>query len=420
MQRKTLLKAAGVLMFLPKLESFSNDTPALQNSEAQRIFIMSNPLGMVPDDFHPHKTGKDYDLPELLQPMKELKDHISIISHLDHDMRGGHEMTHTFLSGIHQREALSMPHGNVSLDQWIAKHWIGKTRFPYLATKAGRSRNGGFSSPALSWTEDGVHVPPIDQARVLFNQLFIQDSQKVKAFKQQRFKRQSSILDAIFRQAKELENHISQGDKQYLDQYFTSIRSLEKKMQYEADWNQTPKPRVDFEVPTDETLFSSLDDFFELIFWAFKTDQTRVATLEIPGDVSGREFGLSQSYHTYSHHGRSEENLKGVKIFERFQMEALAKFIERMKNEADPQTEASLLDSSLIVFGSGMSNASAHTNTNLPLLLAGSNFHHGKHHSYAGPHKPPLSNLWLSLLHKLGFEDETFGRSTSTLEGFVA
>lgn len=420
LSRKVILRNAGIALSLPCFEAFSENKQAEAKSNSpKRLFVMSNPLGMVPAAFHPKKAGPNYELPELLTPFKDIRKQISTFSNLDHGLRGGHEMTHTFLSGIQQKEAKSMPHGNISLDQHIARYWAGKTRYNYIATKAGESRTGGFSSPALSWTKDGVNVPPIDHPRTLFKRLFIQDSKKHLAFQETQFSRHGSILDAIHKQAKHLQTKISSRDKSLLDQYFTSIRQIEKRLSQEKHWLHTQKPNTDLKEPKSGGLFHSLDHFFELIYWAFKTDQTRIATLEIPGDESGRDFGLNKNYHSYSHHGQSEENLLGVKVFELFQMQALAKFIHRLKQESDPiNPDQSMLNGSIVLFGSGMSNSSAHTNTNLPIILAGGRFKHGEHHIFEKEHKTPLSNLWLSILRQLEFEDQQFGRSTGTLKGF--
>jgi len=417
--RTNFIQNAGILFSLPLFESFSNDLSAPSESHfAKRLFVMSNPLGMVPNAFHPKTSGKNYEIPELLTPFSDLKNDISLFSHLDHGLRGGHEMTHAFLSGVQQKEARSMPNGNITLDQHISNKWAGQTRYSHLCTKAGRSRTGGFSSPALSWTKESVNVPPIDQSRTLFKQLFIADSKEHLKFKQQSFKRHGSILDAIHRQAKHIETKLNQSDKQHFDQYLTSVRQIEKKLQLEESWLNSEKPQTTLKEPTGESLFHSLDDFFELLFWAFKTDLTRIATLEIPGDVSGSDFQLKQGYHTYSHHGQSDENLSGIKVYELFQMTALAKFIRKLKAEPDPSTQSNMLDSTLVLFGSGLGNASAHTNTNLPVLLSGGKFKHGSHHMFDETQKTPLSNLWLSLLHKCGINEPNFGRSTGTLRGF--
>jgi hypothetical protein len=418
--RRKVLRNAGISLTLPSLEAFTNEKQPLDTSSyPQRLFVMSNPLGMVPQAFHPKQDGPDYELPELLVPFKNLKKEISVFTNLDHGLRGGHEMTHAFLSGVQQKEAKSMPNRNISLDQHIAQHWAGKTRYNYLSTKAGRSRTGGFSSPALSWTREGINIPPIDNPGELFKKLFINDSQSHLAFKSKQFSRHQSILDAVYKQAKQLTPMLSQSDRQLLDQYFTSIRKVEKKLLQEKHWLKNKKPDTQLEQTQNLGLYQSLEDFFELIYWAFKTDLTRVATLEIPGDESGRDFGLMRNYHSYSHHGQSEENLSGVKVFELFQMQALAKFIERISREKDPlMQDQTMLKGSLILFGSGLSNASAHTNTNLPILLAGGGFKHGQHHFFEPSHKPPLSNLWLSILRKFQFKDESFGRSTGTLKGF--
>ena len=158
---------------------------------------------------------------------------------------------------------------------------------------------------------------------------------------------------------------------------------------------------------------------YDLIALALQTDSTRIATLEIGGDFEASAFGLNGGYHAFSHHGMREDAIKALITMERYQSEQFARFLGKLKSIEDGA--GTLLDHSMVLFGSGMGNANSHQNSNLPLILAGGGFKHGEHKTFAtkGPGRPVLCNLYLSMLHRFGLAVEKFGTSTGTLTGLV-
>jgi hypothetical protein len=178
-----------------------------------------------------------------------------------------------------------------------------------------------------------------------------------------------------------------------------------------------PKPKAGIPEPENKGMVADLPVIYDLIALALQTDSTRVATLEIAGGFLSQAFGVRKEYHALSHHGMVPENIDGLVKVEKYQTEQLARFLGKLKSTNDG--DGTLLDHTMVLFGSGMGNANSHINTNLPIVLAGGGFKHGGHRAFpqTGPGRLPLSNLYLSLLHRFGVEAKKFGTSTGTLAG---
>jgi hypothetical protein len=305
-----------------------------------------------------------------------------------------------------------MPNGNITLDQFCGERCAGQTRFPVLNTSAGSNDGGGVE---LSWTRSGVMVPSIQKVSRVFQMLFVDDPAGQAGERSARYDEQGSILDAVNEQAKAMNRRLSTRDQEKLDQYFTSVRQVEKSLQEEKAWLSRPRPKVDMKEPRNGTVTQQVPILFDLIALALQTDSTRVATLEIPGAFDCAGVGLdSKSYHGFSHHGKDPTLMAGLRKVERYQIEHLAQFMKKL-------AELELLDSTQILFGSGMSDGSAHTNKNLPVILAGGGYRHQTH--LAMPEetgrKVPLCNLYLTMAQRFGVETASFGTSKGTINGLT-
>ncbi len=426
--RRFFLRATGVSLALPLLESLGGRLFA-QNSAVgtlagksvtsdrpQRMVCVGNLLGFVPQSFFPTKTGADYDLPVSIEALKAHQKDFTLFSGLDHGVKGGHFAMSSFLSGVRTADAKGMPEGNITLDQRAAETIGGATRFPTLALGSESGIHGGC---LMSWTRSGTRVPPISTPRELFRKLFVTDGAADLATSLDRLDLKGSILDAVQSDAKSLERHLGQRDKEKLDEYFTSVRDVEKQIELRRKWAHVPKPDPKIDEPKNKDFVSDLPVMYDLIALALQTDSTRIATLEIGGDFEAAAFELKSSYHALSHHGMREEAIAGLVKMERYQTEQFARFLTKLKSIEDGS--GTLLDYSMVLFGSGMGNANSHTNSNLPIILAGGGFKHGQHqaHPAKGPSHQPLCNLYLSMLHRFGAEVEKFGTSTSTLTGLA-
>lgn len=408
--RRHFLRGIGACMALPFLETFAKGANATQPRPPQRFVCVANPFGMIHDAFFPTEAGLAAALPESLKPLEVLRGKFTVFSNLDHGFGGGHGATHAFLSGVRSSEAASMPNGNVTLDQFCGDRMAGQTRFPVLNTSAGSNDGGGVE---LSWTRSGVMVPSIQKVSRVFQMLFVDDPAAQAGERAARYDQQGSILDAVNKQAKALNQRLSGADQQKLDQYFTSVREVEKSLQEEKAWLSRPRPKVDMKEPRNGTVTQQLPILFDLIALALQTDSTRVATIEVPGafDVAG--VGLEpKGYHAFSHHGKDPALMTGLRKVERYQIEHLARFMQKL-------AEIGLLDSTQILFGSGMSDGSAHTNKDLPILVAGGGYTHQTHLAMPAEagRRVPLCNLYLKMAQRFGIETATFGNSRGTING---
>jgi hypothetical protein len=404
LSRRQFLRAAGVTIGLPWLETFSR---AASPTVAQRFVCVANPFGMIQDAFFPTEEGPNAALPVNLAAFEPLRGKFTVLSNLDHDNNGGHGGTHMFLSGVKSSEAASMPEGNISLDQFLARHVAGQTRFPVLNTAAGPVGGGGVE---LSWTRTGVMVPPVQQVSRVFRMLFVDDPGELSAALGVDYEQQGSILDAVKGQAKSMNRRVSGRDREKLDQYFTAIREVEKSLEQEKVWLSRPRPKVDVKEPKDGTVSQQLPILFDLVALALETDSTRVATIEVPGSFDTAAMGVEEKgYHGYSHHGKDPVLMEGMRKVERYQMVHLARFVAKLQ-------ELGLLETTQVLFGSGMGDGSAHTNKNLPVLVAGGGYKHRTHLILpeVKEKRIPLCNLYLSMARRFGVETGTFGKSKGT------
>ncbi len=400
--RRRFLQGMGVALSLPAFERFAVGT-ATDDESPRRLVCVGNHLGFYPGNFFPKMAGKDYVPTSTLKPLETHRDDLTVFSNLDHALNGGHKAVQGFLTSIKKEEAAGFPEKNISLDQAAAEHVGSSTRFPSINT-------GIVQGTDMCWTRAGVHVPPINNPATLFQGLFVNSPQSVREAERTRLKHRASVLDALRDSASALNRTLNAADRDKLDQYLTSVRDVERRLQMSKEWLDRPKPKP----PIDEVLDEErqhIDEvalFYDLMALALQTDSTRVATLETGMGFRTAELDLG-GYHQLSHHGKSADRIGQLQVVEAFLTTKLSNFISRLK-------EAQVFDNTLIVFGSGMSDGSPHSNRDLPVLLAGGGLkHHGHVVCPAKQRKRvPLSNLWLSVLHWFGSEADRFGRSTGT------
>ena len=418
--RRAFLRGSGALVALPFLESFAKPVSVVAASgkpvEPMRMVCIGLNYGMHPQGFFPKEVGRNYELPYLLQPLEGQQNDFTIFSHLDHPgIKGGHEATHTFLSGVRADMAKSMPEGNISMDQKAAEFVGSSTRYPSMQLNVGGGDNG------LSWTRNGVSIPSMEDLQQVFDALFLETNQAHKRRLARSYKLNSSILDVVRDDAKDLQKRLSANDVEKLDEYFTSVREVEKRLQMSEAWLNKPKPDVDYRfpnpMPTD--FYEEVPLYYDLMKLALITDSTRVISYSINGWSGDSGLpGVTQGYHALTHHGKDPTRLKELSIIETFHAKQFSRFLTDLKN-IQVEGQSSLLDKTMVLFGSGMGNASSHSNRNLPLILAGGGFTHGEHKDYpkVGDKQTPACNLYVSMLQKFGMELDRFGTSTGTLEG---
>jgi hypothetical protein len=378
---------------------------------ARRFVAVGNLLGYQQKHFFPEAVGRDYESTRLLKPLEANREHMTVYRGLDHGLKGGHFAVHSFLSGVLNSEAQDRPAGNVTIDQFIADEIGTQTRFPSLTVGSEGGIHGGCQ---IAWTRSGVRVPPITNPSVLFERLFVTDSVERRKQRAEENRLQASILDSVVDDAKGLSRRVNREDREKLDEYFTSVRDVEKRLELRKRWVDRPKPEAPFGKPADTNTVDDLPLLYELIALALQSDSTRVATLEIGGCFLPQHLGINKSYHGLSHHGNDEEAVGHLLTLETYQIEHFGKFLTRLAGIRDG--ESSLLDSTTVLFGSGIGSGNSHTNTDLPIILAGGGYRHGEFKKVApkGMNKVHLCNLYLDVARRMGVEAERFGTSTGT------
>lgn len=291
----------------------------------------------------------------------------------------------------------------MSVDQAAAEFSGSRTR--YRSITAGLK--GGTD---MCWTRSGVNIPPVSNPARLFEALFVNSNKASLEEERKRLLHRSSVLDALRESAKTLGGKLNIADRDKLDQYLTSVREVEQRLQMSNEWLDRPKPKSPINRVVDQNRLhiEEMPLLYDLLVLALQTDSTRVASFEIPMGFQTAELEVS-SYHGLSHHGKEASRLDQLQIVEAYLMRQFGHFMDRLK-------EADLFDDTLVAMGSGMGNAHTHSNKDLPVLIAGGGLNH-KGHLICPEDKGkriPLSNLWLSSLQWFGMDTERFGRSTGT------
>lgn len=409
------------MMSLPYLDAMACRASALESTAADvpmRMVCMGASLGFVPKLFFPEKTGRDYETPLLLKPLEEHRNDYTVFSGLDHgnNAQGGHRGVHAFLSGVLSKNASGFTEANISVDQKAAQFVGAETRYPSMQFAAGTG-----SGSLISWSNAGVATPPIDKLSTIYSLLFRQIDPKEQQATGNRYSAQSSILDLVKTDADYLMKKIGKRDQQKLDQYFTSVREVEKQLTQSKAWLSKEKPNVNYELPDGADQLDFVDRvplYYDLITLALQTDSTRIITLglsDIGGNYGG--FDITRGHHQLTHHGKVPSYLDELTIIEKFHTTQYGRFLSQLKAVDEPNGKT-LFDNTMTLLGSGMGNASSHSNKNLPLLLAGGGFQHGEHKLYSKEKfATPANNLFVSMLQRFGMETDQFNTANGTLTG---
>jgi hypothetical protein len=410
LNRRTFLKAAGVSLALPWLDALA---PAQQAAPPRRMVCICTPLGLHPAHFFPERAGRDYALTPYLEVLREFRNDFTVVSGLAHPEVGpSHDSIFSFLTAAPHPERRAGFRNSISLDQFAAARIGGETRFASLALSA-----EGFS---LSWTQSGAIVPSDSLPSVVFRRLFLEGRPDEVEAQVRRLRDGRSILDAVGAQAKGLQPQLGAADRDKLDEYFSSVRELERGLAKAQEWSNRPRPRVNVPPPQDITSPADLIGrsrlMFYLIHLAVQTDSTRLITLLLLGtSLVPPITGVSLGHHDLSHHGQDPGKIAQLRLIEVEKLRTFRSFLEKLKDTREQG--ATLLDRTMVFFSSNLGNASSHSTRNLPVLLAGGGFRHGQHLAFDAAQTTPLSNLYVTLLQRLGIDADRFGSSTGTLRG---
>ena len=418
--RRRFLKGLGIVLGLPALESFATARGRNSAPAPRRMLLISNNLGVLPKPFFPAKTGTDYELSPYLTQLADVRSDFTVISGLSHpDVAGGHSTENCFLTAA-RGPTRSGFRNTISLDQFAAEALGPVTRFPTLNLGV----NIDKANRSLSWTRDGALLPAEDRASALFRKMFVQGNPAAVKQQLQRLEERGSILDTLLDDASRFSRRLGSQDRARLDQYLTSVREVEERLETARQWEQRPKPSTTDVAPDDITDNKLFFQKFELMLamaqLALESDSTRIVTLMVdafatPSFQLHADETTTDGYHNLSHHGQAAEKVKQLEDADRQQMALLHRLIKDLGSRADGDKR--LLDHTTILFGSNMGDSNTHDNTNLPILLAGGGFKHGQHLAFRRDHNTPLSNLFVSMLQQMGVETGEFGSSSGSLSG---
>lgn len=422
LHRRHFLRGAGVALGLPLLDAMlPAHVRAAVHTPPRRFLGICNNLGLLPDKFFPaaDSTGTEYQLSPYLEQLAEHRQDFTVFSGVWHpDVDGGHPADNCFLTAA--------PHpGNggfrnsISFDQFAAERLGNQTRFPSLTLGV----NIAQGQRSLSWTRGGVMIPSEEKASAIFKRLFITGTKEEIEAQTRRLSLGQSIMDTVADQTKSLERNVGPADRARLDQYFTGVRDLEQRFVNASEWEERPKPIVKEAAPVDPTdpraYMEKVRLMYDIARLAFETDSTRFIALLLDSvnspaiTVDGQP--TNDGYHNLSHHGKNPAKLSQLERIDRGHMQLLGKLFGDLK--ARSEGGETLLDRSMVLYGSNLGNANTHVTTNLPVLFAGGGFRHGQHLAFDRDRNYPLPNLFVSASHRLGIEEDKFSTSTGTMRG---
>jgi hypothetical protein len=433
LSRRHFFRGLGACIALPGLASISRATAAASKTAPTRMAFVYVPNGMIPSAWWPDAPGEAFALSPTLQPLDKVRGHVQVISGLqdlsadagpdgagDHARAGG-----TFLTGVRiKKTAGSDIHAGVSIDQVVAGQIGHLTRFASLeltcdaVRKAGDCDSGYACAYAynLAWRSANQPLSPEHNPRFVFERLFGAGSRTERvANLKRRQQEQHSILDFVMQDARTLNGRLDGRDKQKLDQYLTSIREIEQRIE-NSERLKVKNPSVDAPEGVPESYAEHIALMFDMLLLAFQTDSTRVATMLIAHEGSNRSFieiGIAEGHHNLTHHKNDAAIIAKVKEIDRWYVTQLAKFLEKMDSTPDVDGQ-SLLHHSMILYGSGNADGNRHTHDNLPVVVAGAGGGAFKPGRYVKSPAAPITNLYLSMADAMGSPEriERHGDST--------
>ncbi len=430
--RRTFLRGAGVAIALPLLDSMVPAQTLLSGTAASprsRLACIYVPHGATMDKWTPAKEGSGFEFTEILKPLEKYRDRLVVVSNLAHPQAAGvgsdagadhARSAAVFLSGAHpEKESV---HVGITIDQIVAQKLGQDTPLPSLETaieENGLNCGSGYGcayTNTIAWKTPTLPLPMEHNPQVLFEKLFGEGStpEERLARKQQ----SHSLLDSVTNEIASLNLELPASDRARLADYLDDVREIERRIQKAEE--QTPK---DLKLPAAPVgIPEAFDDHFKIMFdlqtLAFRANITRVSTMMYARDTSGALYpqsGVREGFHVASHHSNVRANMDRFALINQYHTKLLAYFLEKLRST--PDGDGTLLDHSLVLYGSSMSNGNQHDHDPLPVVVAGgaSGKLRGDRHIVAQPHTP-MSNLLLAILDKLGVEQNSFGDSTAKLE----
>jgi hypothetical protein len=408
--RRLFLRAGATALALPALEAFSASAAPL--SGPRNFVAVGTYLGWYAPAFYPKQAGAGYEMPASLSSLEPHRDHFTVFSGLDHRAPNGHEAWSNYLSG-------HIP-GAYSVDQIIADDIGQKARFPSIHRAVGASELTGGRQ--MSYTKQGVGMPMIERPSVLYRQLFMSEADRERTEYILRSGRSS--LDSVLDDAKRLESELPQSDRDTLAEYYDAVRSVEKRMVRQIASINEPVPTPNYKLPASDPMTPNLlmeaeQLMYDLMALAIQTESSHVLTFTLYGlgqvyTIDGE--ALKAGYHALSHHGNDPAMVHDLVKLESAHIERFGNFLQQLRDKKDAQGKP-LLDSTVVMLGTGMGDASRHSNQDLPTLVAGGGFQHGRHLAIdrSANDAPLLGDLFLTVMQRLGMQVGSFSNASRNM-----
>ena len=450
LSRRTVLKGVGASVALPLLEAMIPAGKALAQTAAgqrvQRFGIVYVPHGVIMDVWMPKNTGKDFELPVILKPLADLRQHFNVITGLYSEGANAHSACPGFFSASAHAPRGNLIKLNTSIDQVIAQKIGQGTTFPSMELAIEDSSNifgtcaGDFLCTymdTISWRTPTQPLPMELNPRVVFERMFGGDGASAAA-RRARLEQSTSILDAVVADVQGLGRNLASPDKARLEEYLSNVREVERRIvQAEAQRSQSSLEAPPTPAGVPQSFEEHVNLMFELQALAFQGDLTRVTSFMMGRELSGLSYpqiGIADGHHPISHNNYDAKQMEKKAKVDTYNLSLFANFLRRLKNT--PDGDSNLLENSLFVYGSGMSDGNVHNHLNLPILLAGNaggKLTGGRHiqagklaAERANPVIPkfdkmtPIANLMVSVQHLFGVDSETYGVAQCASNGDVA
>ena len=421
--RRSFLRGMGATLALPLLDAMTPALTAMAKTAAKpvkRLGVVYVPNGIVMSSWTPQTTGTVFDLPPILQPLSPFRDRMVVVSGLNGPGGGAHDPTE-FLTGVKGARAANTSAANTSIDQLIANEFGKETQLASLELAldprdATGTCNGEScaASNSISWRSPTLLLPMENDPRVVFERMFGDSGTTDPTARVARLRKDRSILDSVTQSVADLERRLGAGDRHKIDEYLASVRDVERRIRRAEEQSARELPLVSQPgVPASFEEHAKI--MFDLQVLAYQCDLTRVITFMIGREFSGRsypEIGIFEAHHPLSHHQNDPVRVEAVAKLNHYHVTMFAYYLEKLRATADG--DGSLLDHTLILYGSAHSDGNTHDQTNLPLLLTGGDsfVKGGRHLKYNGE---PAANLLISIMDKMGVPIEKIGNSTGEL-----
>jgi len=446
--RRTMLKGMGVTMALPMLDAMMPGASSRAMAQVgragaaaapTRMAMIFAPNGVNYEAWLPTGSGSNYQLSQTLAPLQGVRQHINIMTGMTLDKArangdgpGDHARSSaSFLTGAQARKTAGNDiHIGTSVDQFAAQQIGEQTRLPSLQLGTEGSRRAGNCDSGyscayvsnVSWADSDSPMPNITNPADVFEQMFGDlGDLEADAGRQDRLRRRASVLDYVMQDTQRLERRLGVSDRNKIDEFQTSIREIERRIQQAQAGEHIQAPDVPAPAGIPPVFSEHIDLMFDMMLLAFRMDITRVSTFMLGNGGSNRRFeelGINDGHHTMSHHRNNAEMVNNIRRIDRFYTERFAGFVQKLAETADG--EGTLLDHSMVLYGSGISDGNRHNHENLPIIMAGQangTIQTGRLMNY--PRETPLCNLYMAMLDRMGCDVAEFGDATGRLQGLT-